>query len=102
MPDGDHKLCLFALDDPQGPMLCALTLPADATIGTALLQARRQLQERGIDTGIDWDNAATGIWGVRCERDTVPRDGDRIEVYIPLAADPRERRRQRARTARRT
>lgn len=102
MPDSDHKHCLLALDGPRGPILCALTLPAEATIATALLLARRQLQERGIDEQIDWDGAATGIWGVRCERDTVPRDGDRIEVYLPLAADPRERRRQRARTAGRT
>lgn len=102
MPDSDHKHCLLALDYPQGPILCALALPTDATIASALLQARRQLQERGIDCGIDWDAAPTGIWGVRCERDTVPRNGDRIEVYLPLAADPRERRRQRARTAARS
>jgi uncharacterized protein len=102
MPDSDHKLCLLALDDPQGPILCALALPAHATISAALLLARRQMHERGLDAGIDWDGAPTGIWGVRCQRDTVPRDGDRIEVYLPLAADPRERRRQRARTARRT
>jgi uncharacterized protein len=101
LPEGAQKSCLFALDLPQGPVLCALTLPATATITVALRQARQQLQQRGIDAPIDWDGAVTGIWGVRCERDTVPRDGDRIELYRPLAADPRDRRRQRARTARR-
>jgi uncharacterized protein len=102
LPDSDHKLCTLALDHPRGPILCALRLPAQATIAAALRQARHQLQERGIDAGIDWDSAPTGIWGARCERDAVPRDGDRIEVYLPLAADPRERRRQRARKAGRT
>jgi hypothetical protein len=29
--------------------------------------------------------------------DTVLRDGDRVEVYRPLVADPKEVRRQRAR-----
>ena len=82
-------------------MLCELSLPLDATIGAALLQAHRQLQAQGIEAGIDWDSAATGLWGVRRERDAVPRDGDRIEVYRPLTVDPRRRRRQRAGEARR-
>jgi uncharacterized protein len=102
LPESAPKHCLLALDAPQGPILVTLELPADATIGTALLQARRQMQERGIDAAIDWDGAATGIWGVRCERNTTPRDGDRIELYRPLAADPRDRRRQRVRAARRS
>jgi putative ubiquitin-RnfH superfamily antitoxin RatB of RatAB toxin-antitoxin module len=92
---------LLALDVPQGPILCPLSLPADATIAAALLQARGQLQEMGIDAGIDWESATTGVWGVRCERNKVPRDGDRIELYRPLTADPRHRRRQRVRAARR-
>jgi putative ubiquitin-RnfH superfamily antitoxin RatB of RatAB toxin-antitoxin module len=91
----------LALDAPEGPILCPLTLPAAAAISAALLQARRQLQDMGIDTGIDWEGAATGIWGVRCERNTVPRDGDRIELYRSLTADPRDRRRRRVRAARR-
>lgn len=58
------------------------------------------MQAQGIDAGIDWENAAAGVWGVRRERDAVPCDGDRIELYRPLLADPRQRRRQRVRAAR--
>ena len=101
MPEDARKLCLLALDVPQGPILCQLSLPADATIAVALLQARHQLQEKGIDAPIDWDRAATGVWGVQRDRSTVPSDGDRIELYLPLPADPRQRRRQRARATRR-
>jgi putative ubiquitin-RnfH superfamily antitoxin RatB of RatAB toxin-antitoxin module len=96
-----RKHCLLALDGAQGPILCPLSLPADATIAAALLQARGQLREKGIDAGINWEGAATGVWGVRCERNTVPRDGDRIELYRSLTVDPRDRRRQRVRAARR-
>jgi putative ubiquitin-RnfH superfamily antitoxin RatB of RatAB toxin-antitoxin module len=99
--EGRWKHCLLALDAVPGPILCPLSLPVDATIGAALLQARRQLQAQGIEVRIDWDGAATGLWGVRRERDAVPRDGDRIEIYRPLSVDPRRRRQQRAAVARR-
>lgn len=49
---------------------------------------------------IDWD-AAVGIHGEICGRDRVVEDGDRIELYRPLAVDPKESRRKRAREARR-
>lgn len=37
-----------------------------------------------------------GIFGRRCESDRPLRDGDRIELYRPLVADPKEARRERA------
>ena len=101
MPEEPHKHCLLALDVPPGPILVPLTLAAGATVEAALAQGRCQLRELGIDdAGIDWQGA-TGVWGVRCERSVVPREGDRIELYRSLTADPRHRRRQRARVARR-
>lgn len=35
-----------------------------------------------------------GIFGKLVNKDTVLREGDRIEVYRPLKADPRDRRRK--------
>lgn len=35
-----------------------------------------------------------GIWGRVVERSRVLRDGDRVELYRPLKADPREARRR--------
>ncbi|MBF6057885.1 MULTISPECIES: RnfH family protein [Thiomicrorhabdus] len=35
-----------------------------------------------------------GIFGKLASKDTVLREGDRIEIYRPLKADPRDRRRQ--------
>ncbi len=68
-----------------------MTLTDDATVAVALVQARAQAPE--ID--VPWD-ADVGIFGELCGRDAVPRDGDRIEIYRPLKADPKESRRERA------
>jgi uncharacterized protein len=94
------KRCLVAVDAPQGPLLIPLTLPAGATIAVALAEARAGLDDGRLDPPVDWQGAAVGLWGIRCSRSAVPREGDRIEVYRELEADPRQRRRQRVRTSR--
>jgi putative ubiquitin-RnfH superfamily antitoxin RatB of RatAB toxin-antitoxin module len=40
------------------------------------------------------------VFGKRRPADTVVADGDRIEIYRPLSADPKEARRARARKSR--
>ena len=40
---------------------------------------------------------AVGIWSRRSSREAPLRDGDRVELYRPLAADPKAMRRARAR-----
>ncbi|HVN98627.1 MAG TPA: RnfH family protein [Steroidobacteraceae bacterium] len=94
----------MAIDTAGGPLLIELDLPAAATIGEALARARQWLpagdacaSQAQAAAMIDWDGGATGIWGERRERTSVPRDGDRIELYRPLCADPRQQRRTRAR-----
>ena len=94
MPDGERKHCLVAIDAAADPILLELELPDEATISDALLRAREKLR---ATVGIDWEDGATGIWGQRRERSAVPRDGDRIELYRALGADPRAQRRARAR-----
>jgi len=44
---------------------------------------------------------SVGIWGRAASAETALRDGDRIELYRPLAANPQEARRRRAKEARR-
>jgi uncharacterized protein len=44
--------------------------------------------------------SSVGIWGRRCGLDDVVRDGDRVEIYRPLTADPKETRHRRARLGR--
>lgn len=45
---------------------------------------------------IDFDRARLGIFGKLCKRDTELAQGDRVEIYRPLKADPKEVRRRRA------
>ncbi len=41
--------------------------------------------------------ADCGIWGRRCGADQPVREGDRVELYRPLVADPKVARRERFR-----
>jgi uncharacterized protein len=41
---------------------------------------------------------ATGVYGRLVDADHRVRDGDRVELYRPLKIDPKEARRQRAKT----
>ncbi len=45
---------------------------------------------------IDLASAKVGIYGKQVKLDVVLRDKDRIEIYRPLIADPKEIRRKRA------
>ena len=45
---------------------------------------------------IDLAENSIGIFSKPCKLDTVLREGDRVEIYRPLIADPKEVRRQRA------
>jgi len=69
-------------------------LAPGATVKDAL--AASGIVERHPGLGLD----AIGIYGRRVSADTRLADGDRVEIYRPLALDPKERRRQRARRRR--
>lgn len=71
--------------------LWPVELAPGATIGDALAAARLAAN---LDT-VPWDDAPVGIFGELRERTDVPQEGDRIEIYRPLASDPRQRRRER-------
>jgi len=45
---------------------------------------------------IDLRRAKVGIFGKRTSLDAPVRDGDRVEIYRPLIAEPGQRRRERA------
>lgn len=45
---------------------------------------------------IDLEQNKIGIFGKLCKPDNVLREHDRVEIYRPLIADPKEVRRQRA------
>jgi len=81
---------------PDRQLIVPLVVPAGTTVDTALRQSEidRDFPE------IDLEDAKVGIFGKITRRDTVLRPRDRIEIYRPLIADPKEVRRQRAGKAR--
>jgi putative ubiquitin-RnfH superfamily antitoxin RatB of RatAB toxin-antitoxin module len=50
-------------------------------------------------SGVDFEKSDVGIFGRPARREHVLEDGDRVEIYRPLATDPKEARRTRARDA---
>lgn len=91
-----RKRCTVAYATPRRQELWNVELDAAATVADALALARAAAGT--VD--VPWDTAPVGIFGEPCERTAVPRDGDRIEIYRPLSADPKESRRDRVRRAR--
>lgn len=78
---------------PSDAFLVTVVLPAGAT----LLQAVRASGLLQRHPEIDLAQHKLGVFGKAKASDTLVRDGDRIEVYRPLQADPKEIRRRRAR-----
>ena len=65
-----------------------LSLPEGATVADAL-------RESGIPARHDTSQLAVGVWGGLVEPSDRLRDRDRVELYRPLAVDPKEARRLR-------
>ena len=91
------KRCVVAYATRDEQWLWPVDVPCDADIEGVLAAARAAAHRDDVP----WDTTALGIFGQACDRSDIPSDGDRIEIYRPLAADPRERRRQRVQTQRR-
>lgn len=71
--------------------LRALRLDAGATIADALNVSGLALAVPEVDL----ETMVVGIYGKKKPRDTVLREHDRVEVYRPLIADPKNARRRR-------
>ncbi len=79
---------IYALAQKQERVV--LDLPPDSTVRDAL-QASGLLQRLPqIELG------DVGVWGRPVTAETRLRDRDRVEIYRPLIADPKEVRRERA------
>ncbi len=81
----------------------AYALPERQTIielrvaeGTTALEAARQSGVAEKFDGIDLENDKLGIFGKAVSPQQVLRPGDRVEIYRPLIADPKEVRKARA------
>ena len=94
--------CLVAYATRERQYLWSVELPPRATIAEALTAARRlaERESAGLDPSL-WEAAPVGVFGEPRTRAAHLEDGDRVELYRPLRADPRARRRARVQRERR-
>ena len=90
--------CTVAYATPARQHLWQVEVRTGSTVADVLAAARAACGEPA--DGVPWEGAVVGIHGQPCTRDAAVADGDRIELYRPLAGDPRERRRARVARAR--
>ena len=81
----------YALPDRQE--LVTINLPEGSTVmqaveASGLLQKYPEIDPGGVNK--------LGVFAKLAKADTVLRDRDRVEIYRPLIADPKEVRRQKA------
>lgn len=82
------EIC-YALPEKQDKIL--LKLPQGTTVETALIQSKF-LEKYSLDI----TKIKVGIYSKLTKLNTILRDRDRIEIYRPLIADPKEVRKKRA------
>ena len=72
--------------------IVAVELPGGSTLADALQASRlAELNPELAAAGLTF-----GIWGRQAALNAILREGDRVEIYRPLVADPKSARRARA------
>ena len=79
---------------PEKQVIRAVNVDAGTTIGAAIVQSGIMMDFPELE--FELEDARVGIFGKAAAMTTVLSDGDRVEIYRPLIADPKEVRRQRA------
>ena len=90
MPETLRIELIYAL--PEKQQMISLQLPAGSTVREAI-DTSGLLQKH---PEIDLARNKIGIFGKLSKPDAALRDQDRVEIYRPLIADPKEVRKQRA------
>lgn len=77
---------------PERQELRSIEIAAGATVADAIIKSGVVDLFEGFEPDFD----RVGIFGRKVSAGQLLRDGDRVEIYRPLIADPKEVRRQRA------
>jgi putative ubiquitin-RnfH superfamily antitoxin RatB of RatAB toxin-antitoxin module len=81
---------------PERQWVFAVALPAGATVRDALAAAPLEAHCPELAPALAAGTLIVGVYGRVVPLDQALRDGDRVEIYRPLKADPKEARRIRA------
>ena len=77
---------------PEGQWLVALEVPEGTTALDAVVRSGVPEKLRGFDPS----SSRLGVFARPVSHEAILRDGDRVEIYRPLLADPKSARRARA------
>ena len=81
-----------AYAEPDKQLILPVNIDLGTTIGGAIVQSGIMMDYPDLEL----EDAKVGIFGKAAVMTTVLSDGDRVEIYRPLIADPKEVRRKRA------
>ena len=82
-----------AIAVPSRQEVVEIDLPEGSTVADAIAMVTPQSRFDGIEL----ETVEVGVWGTRVARDALLREGDRVELYRALKADPKDQRRRRVR-----
>jgi len=85
----------YATPEKQEIVVVSLAAGANAAEAISASGLRRKFPELGMG------ELAVGLFAKPCQMDQVLASGDRVEIYRPLLNDPKDARRQRAKTNKR-
>lgn len=85
-----HVSVAYVGDDDQ------ILRPLDVRVGVRVREAIEQSGVLARFPEIDLAINKVGIFGKQVKLDQVLEDGDRVEIYRPLIADPKDARKRRA------
>jgi len=77
---------------PEKQVIRTVNVDAGTTLGAAIVQSGIMMDFPELEL----EDAKVGIFGKVAAMTAVLSDGDRVEIYRPLIADPKEVRRKRA------
>jgi len=81
-----------AYAEPERQLIIPVNVDLGTTIGGAIVQSGMMMEFPELDI----ENSKVGIFGKASSMETPLKEGDRVEIYRALIADPKEVRRQRA------
>ncbi len=79
---------------PEKQIIRSVNVDSGTTIGAAIVQSGIMMDFPELDNVLE--KSKVGVFGKASTMTTVLEDGDRVEIYRLLIADPKEVRRKRA------
>jgi putative ubiquitin-RnfH superfamily antitoxin RatB of RatAB toxin-antitoxin module len=78
--------------EPDRQLIISVNVDAGTTVGGAIVQSGVMMEFPELDV----ESSKVGIFGKATAMETKLQEGDRVEIYRPLIADPKEVRRKKA------